>query len=33
MILTEEGTHCPSSAELYDFDLRRHVLSIIWEAI
>jgi hypothetical protein len=23
----------PSCGELYDFDMRRHVLSIIWEAI
>jgi hypothetical protein len=32
MILTWEGPYCPSSGELYDFDLRRHVLSIIWGA-
>jgi hypothetical protein len=32
-ILTWEDTHCPSSVELYDFDLRRHVLSIIWGAL
>jgi hypothetical protein len=25
--------YCPSSGELYYFDLRRHVLSIIWGAI
>jgi hypothetical protein len=25
--------YCPSSGELCDFDLRRHVLSIIWGAI
>jgi hypothetical protein len=33
MILNVEGTYCPSSGELYDFDMRRHVLSIIWAAI
>ena len=33
MILTREGTYCPSSGELYDFDMRRHVLSIICGAI
>jgi hypothetical protein len=33
MILTVEGTYCSSSGELYDFDLRRHVLSIIRGAI
>jgi hypothetical protein len=25
MILTVEGTYCPSSVELYDFDPRRQV--------
>ena len=29
MILTVEGTYCPSSGELYDVDMRRHVLSIL----
>jgi hypothetical protein len=31
MILTVEGTYCPSSGELpvFDFDLRRYVLSVI----
>ena len=29
MILTVEGTYCPSSGELYNFDCRGHVLSII----
>ena len=33
MILTWEGTYCPSSAELCDFVLGRHVLSIIWGAL
>jgi hypothetical protein len=33
MILTVEGTYCPSSGELYDFDMRRRILSIIWGAI
>jgi hypothetical protein len=33
MILIWEGTYCPSSGELYTFDLRRHVLSIIWGAL
>ena len=33
IILTWEGTYCPSSGELYDFDRRGHVLSIIWGAI
>jgi hypothetical protein len=33
MILTVEGTYCPSSGELYEFDMKRHVLSIIWGAI
>ena len=33
MILTWEGTYCPSSGELYDFDSRGHVLSIIWVAM
>jgi uncharacterized protein YjiS (DUF1127 family) len=33
MILTWEGTYCPSYAELYDFDMRRHVLSIICGAL
>jgi hypothetical protein len=37
MILTVEGMYSPSSADvmggLYDFDMRRHVLSIIWGAI
>jgi hypothetical protein len=33
MILIWEGTYCPSTGELYDFDLRKHVLSIIWEAL
>jgi uncharacterized protein YjiS (DUF1127 family) len=28
-----DSTYCPSSGELYDFDMRRHVLSIIWGAI
>jgi hypothetical protein len=28
MILTWEGTYCPSSGELYDFNRRGHVLSI-----
>ena len=31
MILTVEGTYCPSTGELYDFDMRKYVLSIIWE--
>jgi hypothetical protein len=26
-------TYCPSYGELYDFDMRRHVLSIMWRAI
>jgi hypothetical protein len=29
MILTVEGMYCPSSGELYNFDRRGHVLSII----
>jgi hypothetical protein len=33
MILTWEGTYFPSSGELYDVVLRRHVLSIIWGAL
>ena len=33
MILTWEDTYCPSSAELYGFDLRRPVLSIIWGSL
>ena len=33
MILTWESTYCPSSGELYDCDMRRRVLSIIWGAI
>jgi hypothetical protein len=33
MILTVEGTYCPSTGELYDFDMRKHVLSIIWGAL
>jgi hypothetical protein len=33
MIVIWEGTYCPSSGELCDFDMRRHVLSIIWRAI
>jgi hypothetical protein len=33
MILTWEDTYCPSSGELYDFDLWRHILSIIWGAL
>ena len=32
MILTVEGTHCPSSGELHDFEMRKYVLSIIWRA-
>jgi hypothetical protein len=31
MTLTIEGTYCPSSGEVYDFDRRGHVLFIIWE--
>jgi hypothetical protein len=33
MNLTWEGTCCPSSGELYDFDRRGHVLSINWRAL
>jgi hypothetical protein len=33
MILIWEHTYCPSSEELYDFDLRRQVLSIICGAL
>jgi hypothetical protein len=33
MILTWVDTYCPSSAELYGFDLRRPVLSIIWGSL
>jgi hypothetical protein len=33
MILTVEGTYCPSSGELHDFEMRRHVLFIIWRVI
>ena len=33
MILTWEGTYCPSTGELYDCDMRRHEMSIIWGAI
>jgi hypothetical protein len=33
MILTWEDMYCQSFGELCDFDLRRHVLSIIWEAM
>jgi hypothetical protein len=30
MISTIDGTYCPSCGELYNFDRRGHVLSIIW---
>jgi hypothetical protein len=33
MILTWEDTYCPSSGEVYDFVMRRHILSINWQAI
>ena len=33
MILTVEGTYCPSSGKLCDFDMRRHVLPIILGAM
>ena len=37
MILTVEGMYfsmiCGRDGELYDFDLRKHVLSIIWGAL
>jgi hypothetical protein len=33
MILSVEGTNCPSSGEVTDFEMRRLVLSIIWGAI
>jgi hypothetical protein len=32
-MMDREGTYCSSSGELYDFDLRRHELSIIWVVI
>jgi hypothetical protein len=28
-----EDTYLPSSGELYDFDMRRHLVSIIWGAL
>jgi hypothetical protein len=33
MNLTWEDTYCPSFGELYEFDMRRHVMSIIWGAL
>jgi hypothetical protein len=33
MILTVEGTYCPSSVEVHDFEMKGLVLSIIWEVI
>jgi hypothetical protein len=33
MILTVEGRYSPSSRELSHFEMRRHVLSIIWGTI
>jgi hypothetical protein len=34
MILTWKGTsYCPPFGELYDFERRVHVLSIIWGAL
>jgi hypothetical protein len=31
--MPSENTYCPSSGELYDFDMRRHVMSIICGAL